>query len=279
MVASVIAPGLESRALGLLLCAIAVGVADGGTCEGMAGGSQVRVGHVNTYVSVCCLRSHWLRDVPVDNILRLRGGGAADDFGEPRIFQLVAATCPDKTLALTNHVYLNSEDILRMFDSATPRYLQMGGFIYAASESDAVAAANVALNSAQRKTLRVSSGEHLQATALTELPSSKMHAASLELAIDFAGRTSANEALPADVIASHVLRTLGDQVLTVGQQFVSEVRGLNLLFTVKSVLTFKDAPPQGAAADSADIRALWSNGGVTRQVLSLLALLVQKYKY
>ena len=238
----------------------------------------MRVGHVNTYVSICCLRSHWLRDVPVDNILRLRGGAAADDSGEPRIFQLLAATCPDKTLALTNHVYLNSGDILRMF-SATPRYLQMGGFIYAASESDAVAAGNVALNSAQRKTLRVSSGEHLQATALTELPSSKMHAASLELAIDFAGRTSANEALPADVIASHVLRTLGGQVLTVGQQFVSEVRGLNLLFTVKSVLTFKDAPPQGAAADSTDIRALWSNGGVTRQVLSLLALLVQKYKY
>jgi vesicle-fusing ATPase len=196
-------------------------------------------------------------------VQRLRGGIAHG--GEPQVLKLEAATCPDKTLALTNHAYLHSADYARIFRDANDRFLQIGGFIFAASGSDAVAAGSVAFNSAQRKTLKVSSGDEIEVTALTELPQSKIHAAALELAVDFAGRASpASEALPAEAIEAHLLRALAGQVLTVGQNFVSEVRGLNLLFTVKSVLSFKDPPPPGAAADSEEIRALWSGGGVMR---------------
>ena len=201
-------------------------------------------------------------------VQRLRGGSAPG--GEPQVLKLAAATCPDKALALTNHAYLNSADYARIFqrggvaEDATC-FVQVAGFIFAASGSDAVAAGSVAFNSAQRRTLKVSSGDEIEVTALAELPQSKIHAASLELAVDFAGRASpTSEALPADAIEAHVVRALGGQVLTVGQYFVSETRGVNLLFTVKSVLSFKDPPPPGAAAGSEEIRALWSSGGVMR---------------
>ena len=195
----------------------------------------------------------------------LRGGGQ-EARGGPRTLDLKSITCPDKSLALTNHVYLNGADFSRMFDDASspPRFVQIGGFIFTASESQAVTAGSVAFNSAQRKTLKLSSGDSVQVTEVAELPQSKIHAASVELAVDFAGRATPNEALPAQTVAAHVLRSLDGQVLTVGQQFISETCGLNLLFTAKSVLTFKEQPPHGAHADSAEIRALWSGGGVMR---------------
>ena len=91
---------------------------------------------------------------------------------------------------------------------------------------------------------------------------------------------TAPQALPAEAIEAHVLRALTGQVLTVGQYFVCEVRGLNLIFTVKSVLSFKDPPPPGATADSEEIRALWSAGGVIKRnvkVSALVYLLCTKY--
>jgi hypothetical protein len=125
---------------------------------------------------------------PAFKVQRLRGGVAHG--GEPQVLKLEAATCPDKTLALTNHAYLHSADYARIFGDANDRFVQIGGFIFAASGSDAVAAGSVAFNSAQRKTLKVSSGDEIEVTALTELPQSKIHAAALELAVDFAGRAS-----------------------------------------------------------------------------------------
>jgi hypothetical protein len=200
----------------------------------------------------------------VRSVLGLRGGGPGRATG-PRTYDLAAATCPDKALALTNHVYLNGADLARIFEDAmAPHFVQIGGFVFAASGSEAVPVGSVAFNSAQRKTLKVSTGDRVQATEVAELPKDKIHAASLELAVDFAGRATANEVLPADTVAAHVLRSLEGQVLTVGQHFISETRGLNLLLTVKSVLTFKDTPPPGADADAPEIRALWSSGGVMR---------------
>ena len=227
------------------------------------GGSTLTLWQHHARVSKCCaLIGNGQGWKAPRRVHRLRGG--SDSIGEPRAFELVAATCPDKALALTNHVYLNSVDLLRIFDGAMPRFLQIRGFIYSVSESDAVALGNVAFNSAQRKTLKVSSGEPVHASAFTELPQHKIHAASLELSVDFAGRASANEALPSDAVAAHVLRSFEGQVLTVGQHFVGEAHGLNLLFIVKSILAFKDTPPSRTTPDSPEIRALWSGGGVVR---------------
>ena len=198
-----------------------------------------------------------------DRFRRLRGGGPGD-AEEPRTMTLLAATCPDKALALTNHVYVNRAEFPRICGDAAHCFMQISGFIFAVSGSDVVAEGSVAFNSAQRKTLKISSGDEIVASVLTELPTSKIHAASLELAVDFAGRGAANEALPADAIAAHVMRSFEGQVFTVGQHFVCEARGLNLILTVKSVLTFKDRPPAGAAHGSEEIRALWSSGGVLR---------------
>lgn len=257
----------------LLTCLLGLGSADGETCGGLAVSSQNHRVHgrgrsalvssgwsSRPFLDDACNRA---ADTWHNNVHRLRGG-AAEIGGEPKAITLIASTCPDKVLALTNHVYLNTADIERIFHSATARYLQISGFFYTVSTSDAVSVGSVALNSAQRKTLRVSSGENVEATPLTEIPDSGMHAASIELAVDFAGRSSANEVLPLDVIAAHIVRFLSGQVLTVGQHFVSEARGLNLIFSVRSVLTFKDVPPTGATPDSSVVRTLWSSGGVMR---------------
>ena len=177
---------------------------------------------------------------------------------------LVAATCPDKALALTNHVYLNPADREQMFGENGGLFVQIGGFVFAASENQAVNVGRVAFNSAQRKTLKVSTGEDIQVAALVQLPQNKIHAASLELAVDFAGRVAANEALPAETLAAKVLTAFEGQVLTIGQHFLVEMQGLNLQLTVKNVLTFKETPPAGSSADSAEVRALWSGGQVMR---------------
>ena len=198
-----------------------------------------------------------------DTVLRLRGAGQ-NELPAPQTVRLVAVTCPDKALALTNHVLLNPADLMRFFASQSARFVQLNGFMLTASASDAVAEGHIALNSAQRKSLKVSSGEEIQAALPVALPPTRIHAASLELAVDFAGRATANEVLPADVVSKHVLRVFNGQVLTVGQHVVCEIRGLNLLLTVKSVLTFKEQPPEGASAGSDEVRKLWSGGQVMR---------------
>jgi hypothetical protein len=251
----------------LLICLLCLGSADGETRGRLAMSQEHRVhGRGRSALVFNGWRARPVLDyecIHDKQVNRLRGG-AAESGEEPKVIALVASTCPDKVLALTNHVYLNTADIERIFHTATARYLQISGFFFTASASDAVAVGCVALNSAQRKTLRVSSGENVEATPLEEIPDAKMHAASIELAVDFAGRSSANEVLPLDFVAAHIVRSLSGQVLTVGQHFVSEARGLNLIFSVKSVLTFKDAPPSGATPDSPEVRALWSSGGVMR---------------
>ena len=151
-----------------------------------------------------------------DTLLRLRGAGQ-NELPAPQTVHLVAVTCPDKALALTNHVLLNPADLMRFFASQSARFVQLNGFMLTASASDAVAEGHIALNSAQRKSLKVSSGEEIQAALPVALPPTRIHAASLELAVDFAGRATTNEALPADVVSEHVLRVFNGQILTKSQ--------------------------------------------------------------
>ena len=249
------------------LCILALGFADGEHGKGQPLASTVQRDVDLKWPNLVGTGRHatnvFARNACADRLSRIRGGEGGS-IQEPRTMSLVAATCPDKALALTNHVYLNPADREQMFGENGGLFVQIGGFVFAASENQAVNVGRVAFNSAQRKTLKASTGEDIQVAALVQLPQNKIHAASLELAVDFAGRVAANEALPAETLAAKVLTAFEGQVLTIGQHFLVEMQGLNLQLTVKNVLTFKETPPAGSSADSAEVRALWSGGQVMR---------------
>ena len=117
----------------LLICLLCLGSADGETRGRLAMSQEHRVhGRGRSALVFNGWRARPVLDyecIHDKQVNRLRGG-AAESGEEPKVIALVASTCPDKVLALTNHVYLNTADIERIFHTATARYLQISGFFF-----------------------------------------------------------------------------------------------------------------------------------------------------
>jgi hypothetical protein len=223
-------------------------------------------------------------------ILRLRGGsspvvpppltrGGRKPFispvcgGERPAKTLDAVASPDKALALTNMVYLSPADHRAVCSPAKEgdlSYVQINGVIFVAGASEAVQPGTVAFNAAQRKSAQVSIGEGVGVVG-AELPDTLIQAASLELSVDVAGRACPNEPVSAEAIAGKVSERLAGHVLSVGQSFLCEVRGTNLMLKVLQVAVFRESVPGGRALDRAEVEARWAGGGVEpRAVLGLI---------
>jgi hypothetical protein len=153
---------------------------------------------------------------PLALIRRLRGGSTSSQSREWK--KLRTATCPDKALALTNHVYLNPSDFQELTAFArgaapgAEAYVSIGPCVFLARGHDGVEAGTVALSSAQRKSARVSCDEQV-AVRSYRLADAGVQIASVELAVDYAGRAAAGAApVDADALALHLLSRLRGQV-------------------------------------------------------------------
>eukprot|EP00854_Cymbomonas_tetramitiformis_P009737 gene9737-11539_t len=144
---------------------------------------------------------------------------------------LRVVNCPNQDLALTNHVFCSPAD-----ERSLVPYAEFAGSVYFVRPHPTVEAGCIALNGAQRKGARVSSGETLMVTPFRP-PTSKFSILMANLEIDFIakGRGKA-ETVDAKLLAKELNKRLSSQVFTVGQKATFEFQGTNYMFDVSSVV-------------------------------------------
>jgi hypothetical protein len=102
---------------------------------------------------------------PTGYPMRLRGGSG---------ITLKTVTCPDKTLALTNKIYLHDSDLRRLIPEGEG-YVTTRECIFLASTCSGIPPGSVALNSCQRRSLQISADEDLFIEKTKEDPTITMH--------------------------------------------------------------------------------------------------------
>ena len=203
---------------------------------------------------------------------RLRGGsgdGAAN-------MKLKAVSCPDKSLALTNHVYLNPADLKTLLATVTQPgtpptnnfHATVGTCVYVLRPVECVGEGCVALNSVQRKSIQVSCDDVVEVRPY-DLPDSGIQIASVELAVDLAGRASGKgDPVDAEALAKNLLLRFVGQVLCEGQLLVIDFCGLNLQLKVQHISTFKATGPSQVLSED-QCKDAWGQGGSPSRFTSI----------
>uniref|UniRef100_A0A7S0EMV1 Vesicle-fusing ATPase n=1 Tax=Hanusia phi TaxID=3032 RepID=A0A7S0EMV1_9CRYP len=191
---------------------------------------------------------------------RLRGGRGIDFSGkEGAKMRFKTVTCPDKTLALTNKVVMSDDDASKLTSEASPHglFVKIGDFIFQVEFSSAVSAGNVGMNMAQRRSLKVSTGDEVELTVLIDVPCDNLLVALCDVSVDFAGRSQACDPLSCQQVASSILDRLKGQIVTVGQSILLDVQGLNVIFKVTALSVFKQKP---SALTEIEVKQAWGSG-------------------
>mmetsp|Transcript_34153 Transcript_34153/g.106976 ORF Transcript_34153/g.106976 Transcript_34153/m.106976 type:complete len:811 (-) Transcript_34153:40-2472(-) len=210
-------------------------------------------------------------------LTRLRGGRGIDFGGkEGNRQRLRTVTCPDKTLALTNKVVMSHENAAALFtdtESSRDLFVKIGDFIFQVAFSNAVAAGNIGMNMAQRRSLKVSTGDEVELTALLDIPHDNLLVALCDVSVDFAGRSQACDPVSCQQVASSLLDRLKGQIVTVGQSILLDVQGLNIIFKVTALSVFKQKP---SALTEKEIKQAWAAGLVApHAILGLIETATQ----
>lgn len=138
--------------------------------------------------------------------------------------------CPDKASATTNYVYVSELDPL-----ARSQFVEMGAYVFNVAGHPAVVQGSVALNSIQRRILKVSVRDGMDVRSYVPPPT--LPAANLLYGeIAYVTDKVAQRELAANAIIGRLLQDFSGQVLSVGQQVVFELQGLNLRIVVGSLL-------------------------------------------
>ncbi|KAI8476967.1 MAG: N-ethylmaleimide sensitive fusion protein [Monoraphidium minutum] len=138
--------------------------------------------------------------------------------------------CPDKASATTNFVYVSEADPL-----ARGQFVEIGAFVFNVGGHPAVPQGSVALNSIQRRILRLSVRDAADVRAYA--PPAALPVANLLYAeVAYVTDKVMQRELAANDIIDRLLRDFSGQVLGVGQQVVFELQGLNLRIVVGSLL-------------------------------------------
>ncbi|GBF97910.1 vesicle-fusing ATPase-like, partial [Raphidocelis subcapitata] len=166
--------------------------------------------------------------------------------------------CPDKASATTNYVYVADGDPL----TRSP-FVEIGAFVFNVAGHPAVPQGAVALNSIQRRILRVSVRD--TADARPYVPPPSLPAANLMYGeVAYVTDKVAQRELAAGDIIDRLLKDFTGQVVTAGQQVVFELQGLNLRLVVGSLLVSDPAGenrdvPRAFLRDSTAF--IFTNGG------------------
>lgn len=138
--------------------------------------------------------------------------------------------CPDRGAAITNCLYVNPEDELAYCGS-----VEASGFIYKVALHPQVAPGTIAVNSVQRKNLRVAAKEDLELVIWRPrqpTPSIGMMYAEVS-SIKDKGRPGD---INADMLIEHLLRSFEGQTFTLGQEVAFDLAGHgNLKLTVTNL--------------------------------------------
>ena len=148
-----------------------------------------------------------------------------------KMVSLSVVNCPSQDLAITNKVFASAETLGMMGTS----YVQIEGLVYTMEAHPTMAPGTVALNTVQRRNLRVSSGDALEVSPFASRAEDCV-AATMMIDIQFfTMKKGKEETLDAVRISDRVKQMLGRQIFTVGQRFVLSYIDTNYSLTVVSV--------------------------------------------
>ncbi|WZN65110.1 vesicle-fusing ATPase [Chloropicon roscoffensis] len=146
--------------------------------------------------------------------------------------RLTVVNCPSQDLAITNKVFGSAETLQQL---GTP-YVQFdGGLVYLMQAHDSAQPGTIALNTVQRRSLRVSTGDPLEVAPFARRAEDCL-ASSMVIDIQFfTMKKGKEETLDAVRISDRVKGMLAKQIFTVGQRFVMSYIDTNYALTVVSV--------------------------------------------
>ncbi|KAI4299381.1 hypothetical protein L6164_032848 [Bauhinia variegata] len=148
---------------------------------------------------------------------------------------MIVTNTPSQELALTNLAYCNSSDLKKfaVLDSKDLFLALVGdSFVFSLAAHESIRSGHIALNSIQRRVVRVSSSESISVSSF--IPPENFHLAMLNLELDFIKKGSKSEQIDAVMLAKQLRRRLANQVMTAGQKVLFEYHGNNYSFTVTS---------------------------------------------
>lgn len=160
--------------------------------------------------------------------------GAADGAA----FQLQVTNCPSQDLAKTNCVFVSPTDPT----SAIP-YIQLGEYVFSVRPEEAVQPGCVGLNAAQRRIIKVSSGDKTMAIPFTP-PALKFDVGVLHAEIDFVTKKPVRGPeveIDAPLLSKHLLSRFATQIFAMNQEVAFEFQGTNYQLKINSIVVAADA--------------------------------------
>jgi len=153
--------------------------------------------------------------------------------------ELKVDSSPSNSLALTNQVFLNPADA-NVFMASAPAesiakeryYVQLRDQVYTCRPHDKVVAGAIGLSSVQRMNINVAINEKILVTLYTP-ETSDVFLGQLRLEVDFLAKNKKpNDRFEVDDLKKNIISQLESQIFTVGQKFVLDIKGTNLVFKV-----------------------------------------------
>lgn len=179
--------------------------------------------------------------------------------------ELKVDSAPNNTLALTNQVFLNIQEFNILNAGVNPEsvnqekcYIQLRDQIYTFRSHEKIPPGSIGLSSPQRQNLNAALNEKLTGTLYIP-DSNDVFLATLKAEVDFLAKNKkVADRYEVDDIKRSIITLLEQQIFTVGQRFVLDVRGNNLLFKVLEVQVLDIA----AAKSGAELPAVKADRGI-----------------
>mmetsp|Transcript_3360 Transcript_3360/g.5652 ORF Transcript_3360/g.5652 Transcript_3360/m.5652 type:complete len:720 (+) Transcript_3360:87-2246(+) len=147
------------------------------------------------------------------------------------VSSLTVVNCPSQDLAITNKVFASPETVQRVGSG----YVEVSGLVYKVEGHPSIAEGCLALNTVQRRNLRVSSGDVLDVAPFF-LNAQDQEAESFVVDVQFfTMKKGREETLDAVKLSERVKNMFKDQVFTVGQRVALSYIDTNYAITVVSV--------------------------------------------
>ena len=147
------------------------------------------------------------------------------------VSSLTVVNCPSQDLAITNKVFASPETVQRVGSG----YVEVSGLVYKVEGHPSIAEGCLALNTVQRRNLRVSSGDVLDVAPFF-LNAQDQEAESFVVDVQFfTMKKGREETLDAVKLSERVKNMFKDQVFTVGQRVALSYIDTNYAITVISV--------------------------------------------
>ena len=161
--------------------------------------------------------------------------GVDGEHNNPNMTSLRVVSCPGQDLALLNQIFLNPQDYAMLGGEASADlYIELKGMVYTAKPHEKVEPGTAGLNSMQRRNAAVSNNDQVPVAVFTPSGAEASLLSSASIEADFVVKKAARgtETMDGAALVQNVLTRYSRQYLTVGQQFVVDFQGHNLLLKV-----------------------------------------------